>query len=299
MLGAKQTARPGFLCIGASRCGTTWLHHNLSRHPELWLPPVKELRFFDHFFDPDSRKGPLVLRDRHSRRRIAEYVQEHGFSQGRPVPKHLGWALRYFFLRPSERWYLSLFPVTSRVCGECSPTYAMLSPDVIQRVRTLLPDVKLIYMCRNPVHRDWSRVALRIRFKHGKPIDEIPGNQIQKHLSRVGSTTSADYAGNLAHWEAVFPPERFFIVFYEEIERDPETLMARLFAFLGVDASARFVPADVRAKLNSAGYGEIPDRYARMLSRRHYENVIRIHERFCNSYTQGWLDYVTEHAGRR
>jgi hypothetical protein len=25
-----------------------WLHHNLSRQPGIWLPPVKEIHFFDH-----------------------------------------------------------------------------------------------------------------------------------------------------------------------------------------------------------------------------------------------------------
>ena len=46
---------PGFLIIGAQKCGTTWLHRHLSRHPELWLPPRKELEFFSytrHLEDP-------------------------------------------------------------------------------------------------------------------------------------------------------------------------------------------------------------------------------------------------------
>ncbi len=38
---------PDFLCIGAQRSGTTWLHHNLRQHPEIWMPPLKELHYFD------------------------------------------------------------------------------------------------------------------------------------------------------------------------------------------------------------------------------------------------------------
>src|SRR6187551_772246 len=34
------------LCIGAPRSGTTWLHRNLRRHPDIFLPPVKEVRQF-------------------------------------------------------------------------------------------------------------------------------------------------------------------------------------------------------------------------------------------------------------
>ena len=38
---------PDFLCIGAQRSGTTWLYQNLRRHPEIWMPPAKEIHYFD------------------------------------------------------------------------------------------------------------------------------------------------------------------------------------------------------------------------------------------------------------
>ncbi len=38
---------PDFLVIGAQRAGTTWLHRVLRQHPALWLPPLKELHYFD------------------------------------------------------------------------------------------------------------------------------------------------------------------------------------------------------------------------------------------------------------
>jgi hypothetical protein len=38
---------PDFLIIGAQKSGTTWLDRNLRLHPDLWLPPEKELHFFD------------------------------------------------------------------------------------------------------------------------------------------------------------------------------------------------------------------------------------------------------------
>ncbi len=38
---------PAFLIIGAQKAGTTSLHHVLSQHPSVWLPPIKELHYFD------------------------------------------------------------------------------------------------------------------------------------------------------------------------------------------------------------------------------------------------------------
>jgi hypothetical protein len=37
---------PNFLIIGAEKAGTTWLYEKLRRHPEVYMPRVKELCFF-------------------------------------------------------------------------------------------------------------------------------------------------------------------------------------------------------------------------------------------------------------
>ena len=49
---SSQSLRlPDFLGIGAPKSGTTWLHHNLAAHPDLYLPEGKELHYFsDHQF---------------------------------------------------------------------------------------------------------------------------------------------------------------------------------------------------------------------------------------------------------
>lgn len=39
---------PHFICIGAQKSGTTWLHNNLSLHSEIYLPEQKELHYFNH-----------------------------------------------------------------------------------------------------------------------------------------------------------------------------------------------------------------------------------------------------------
>lgn len=40
-------ALPNFLCVGASKSGTTSLHYILSQHPDIFLPEKKEIHFFD------------------------------------------------------------------------------------------------------------------------------------------------------------------------------------------------------------------------------------------------------------
>lgn len=42
-----KNSLPDFLGIGGGRCGSTWLYDNLRKHPEVWMPPRKEIHYFD------------------------------------------------------------------------------------------------------------------------------------------------------------------------------------------------------------------------------------------------------------
>lgn len=297
---AARRRGPDFLCIGASRCGTTWLHENLAAHPQLWLPPVKELRYFDMFKHRDWNRLPLVLRDPHSRQRAHRFLSQQVKSYLRGgYAEDTMWALRYFLLPPGNRWYRSLFPTGRKLRGECSPTYARLPSRAIRRVRNLLPDVKLIYLCRNPVHRDWSLAALRLDRKRGVGIDQAEDLQVMGALKRIGLKESSNYLAHLERWEEFFPRDRIFVGFYDEVRETPEELLLRIFEFLGADASPRHVHKQVRRAVGAQSYGAIPERYARLLSERYHDQVVRLHERFGNVHTQVWLDYVTQHAGSR
>ena len=47
-----DSARIDFVCIGAQKCATTWLHNVLATHPEVAMPhEIKELDFFSAKFD--------------------------------------------------------------------------------------------------------------------------------------------------------------------------------------------------------------------------------------------------------
>ena len=44
-----QTSKrlPEFIYIGGPRCGSTWLAAVLSDHPNIYIPPSKEIHFFN------------------------------------------------------------------------------------------------------------------------------------------------------------------------------------------------------------------------------------------------------------
>jgi Sulfotransferase domain len=49
--GADRRAKPNFLYVGAAKAGSTWIEYALRDHPEIYLPPVKDIYFFDRLYD--------------------------------------------------------------------------------------------------------------------------------------------------------------------------------------------------------------------------------------------------------
>src|SRR4029079_17348643 len=90
---ASKPRGPDFLVIGAQRAGTTWLHRVLRQHPALWLPPVKEL----HYFDKLNRTRTWL--DAKERSRVIY----------RNLERIDRWHLSYLLGARSDTWYAHLF----------------------------------------------------------------------------------------------------------------------------------------------------------------------------------------------
>ena len=65
---------PDFLCIGAQKAGTSWLNNVLLEHPQVFMPPVNELHFFDRVGDAEAplRKRQINLAHKAIRREEAK-----------------------------------------------------------------------------------------------------------------------------------------------------------------------------------------------------------------------------------
>jgi hypothetical protein len=100
--------------IGAQRAGTTWLYYHLYKHPEVWLPPIKELHYFDAL-DPSvnvrSRRFKQHVKQRavHNAAKVINSVSPTGKLSDKIIRFDPAFDLRYFFLRSSHKWYVSLF----------------------------------------------------------------------------------------------------------------------------------------------------------------------------------------------
>jgi hypothetical protein len=283
---------PNFLVIGAQKAGTTWLDRNLRTHPQIWLPPEKEI----HFFDLPRPLPFAALRhvpDR-SVRHWALHRLQRDLAKVERGEQSEEWYNRYYYSLRSWSWYDSLFtPGTGQICGEATPRYAVLPRRQISAIHRRMPNLKIIYLLREPIDRMWSDLAMfqDQRFG-GEGTQHVSKAADSNFLSKPGNLRHSRYEENIRRWETFFPTKQIFIGFLEEVEAQPADLLRRIFEFLGVDA-AHQVPADLAGKkINFADYPPTPHQTSVRLAQALVNDTRRLHQRLSSAHTSSWLEKV-------
>ncbi len=188
---------PRFLGIGATRAGTSWVAAQLSHHPQIRMGR-KEIHFFDRKLGAPAASGSA--RDQIDRLRyLARFVPARG---------------------------------GGRIRGEFTPAYAVLEPEVIRRIAEWMPDVRLIFMMRDPIERAWSQARNGFPRWRGKALESVSRDELISYFESDPVRRRSDYAGCLRVWLEHFPPGQFFFGFLEEMREQPEDLIRDLFGFL-------------------------------------------------------------------
>jgi hypothetical protein len=282
---------PDFLCIGAQKAGTSWLYEVLRRHPQIWLPPIKELHYFDHRrLDFPRRLSYAILKEQeHFRKGLSG--SPHSLSVS-PLAQMLRGGsdrtmlLRYAIGARNDSWYRALFaPAGDRIAGDITPAYARLSSVDVAYVHARMPDAKIIYLLRNPIERSWSQAAMHLSQRGRRKGGAV---DITAFLESAQCRANTEYLANLARWEKHYPPEQILIGFLDEIAATPGDFLTRVFRHLGVDPIA--MPATAHEKVFEGARPSIPTAAARRLAELHAPLLEDLHARFNNPYTQDWLD---------
>ncbi len=283
---------PDFIGIGAQKAGTTWLDRNLRRHPQIWMPPLKELHYFDEKIkDPSSTlvflptkvfgKRPADERWRNQfKTRIKGDVK--AFSA-----QNLLWDLNYYMRAPTNEWYASLFEQgRAKITGDITPGYSILEPYMISRIHKLMPETKIIFMMRNPIERAWSHAVMNFDKLEKGSASAAADNELLQKFKRRDSRLQTNYLRTLENWSVYYPRERIFVGFLEDIHFFPEPLMRELCGFLGANTSSEYQVR--KGKIHSRTVGEMPTHMAVHLARAYYELLERLSERF-GGYASFWL----------
>src|SRR5215510_7277657 len=125
--GCASAARPDFLCVGAQKGGTTWLYWQLDSHPDFWMPPVKEL----HYFDKPKRTNRVRPPRRPDKRDVCflESLQSSGDGT-------------YINFENYGRLFQPKGPLLS---GDITPAYSTLDGEIIRQITSYFPNLKVIF----------------------------------------------------------------------------------------------------------------------------------------------------------
>ncbi|MBU0724526.1 MAG: sulfotransferase domain-containing protein [Alphaproteobacteria bacterium] len=179
---------PDFLGLGAQKAGSTWLYFMLRKHPGVFLPPVKEL----HFWDAHHGNG-------------LDWYRGHFADAPRGLQK-----------------------------GEITPAYAILSYERIGEIRREFPDLRLVYLMRNPIERAWSGALMALTKAEMTP-DEASDRWFIDHFRSAGSTARGNYEACLKAWLSIFPAEQMRWFLYDEVVADPRHVLVETARHIGVD----------------------------------------------------------------
>jgi hypothetical protein len=169
---------PDFLIIGAQKCGTSWLHHQLRQADGIYMREDKDHEHFSYV----GNLNPGAFR-RYCRR----------FDEAADAQRAGDANAAYFWTRTGSPW------------GRQPDSF---NPDIPGSIRAFCgPDLKLLLILRHPVDRAVSAYLHHIR--HGAIT---AATSILEPDLPLGIVDMGLYRSHLANWLAVYPRENLHLI---------------------------------------------------------------------------------------
>jgi len=212
--------------IGAGKSGTTSLYHYLKQHPQIFMSPVKEPKYFSLAGQSLNFKGPG------DQRIVAQTTT-------------------------TQEGYLELFrdAADEPILGEGSTIY-LNTDDTARRMAEQVPDAKLVAILRQPADRAYSaymhlrRDGYETLQSFSEALEAESGRVLEGYYYHWYLRSRGYYGRQLKTYYDQFPANQIKVYLYEDFSDSPHQVMTDIFRFLGVDDS--FKP-DISARHNQSG----------------------------------------------
>lgn len=295
----KKMSFPDFLGIGAPRAATTWLYNVLSTHPDIWLPPIKELHYFDV-------KDPCVDRSSFRKKHILSRLKQNIAFATKPIwaefyPDYaskikidISFDLKYFFGEANDRWYGSLFCSASsknKFAGEITPSYCLLSKRYIQTIIENNKNLKFIFLIRDPIDRSWSHAVKVLCRDKGKKISDVNEGEFIDYLQSREVINCSNYISTINNYLSCIEKRKLFISKFDDIANLPVKTLNEICNFLGVNFynDWAFNLNNLVKPANTASIGiQIPAKFEKLLAEIHIKNLEKLNI-FLQGQVSDWL----------
>jgi hypothetical protein len=220
MRGSQAPKLPNFIIAGIAKSGTS-LHHYLRAHPQVYMNPIKEPTFFgtaDRRFRDDFL--PTIEREREALRAYLDGPQ----------------------LQPAQYWvtewddYVQLFRNVRHqtALGEASVRYFWM-PSAARAIRSKLPEVRLIFVLRDPADRLFSWYLMTSKRHPGLTFRGWLLEEMNGGADHGPAVDGGRFATHLQRFLDLFLRERVRVYLYESLLTDARGVLRDMVAFLGVD----------------------------------------------------------------
>ncbi len=129
--------------------------------------------------------------------------------------------------------------------GELTPDYYR-QQDALLRIKEHLPDVKLVFILRNPIHRAFSQYQLYCGTEYKETTFE------ETYLAHPELIEWGKYGDHLEFIYKHFNKGNVLTVDYDLLKESPEEFLRQIFEFLGVDS--KFIPSNLKRTYNKVIY---------------------------------------------
>lgn len=223
-----------FLCIGAQKAGTTWLHEMLSHHTDIALPSEKKEI---HFWDWNREKG-------------------------------LGWYKKQFQIsQQSSKIFGEINPcyavLSERDISEIHTLFPdikiiFIARDITDRTLSAIAmewHQKLLRLSPGQFiqdHRTSSATTEDDKVKEHSKVDDEYVISRMHHLTHV---SRSDYTACLRNWLKFFSKDQLLIVNYADIAANPDYVLAAVCKHIGLILDKNLMSAhDLTRKVNTGRF---------------------------------------------
>lgn len=205
----QREAWPNFFIVGAMKAGTTSLYEYLRRHPQVFLPGLKEPHFFSDCIPPPHIR-PEVACDYHCCGNRDDYLRLYSGAQ------------------------------EFAAIGDASPSY-LWDKDAPERIHGVCPQAKIIVLLRDPVLRAHSQYLMnRLSGAESLPFPEaLRRDQARTDRRWWTARLYVDlgmYHDQIRRYIDTFGREHVLVALFDDLTRDPRELLVRVAGHIGIDA---------------------------------------------------------------
>lgn len=197
------------------------------------MPPVKEVHYFDSL-SRVKRQNPPRCKDDRDQWFLARLVELSALPY-----INLG---NYSELFAAKRALLS---------GDITPGYSMLNDELIERIVGYFPNLKVIFLARDPVDRAWSQLSMGVRLQNIAPFDSTNPDEVLRNLFSPGVFFRSHPSKIVRRWRRYVRPDLFRIYFFEDLKEKPAELRRSILDFLGANPDKPSGP--LKADYNGQG----------------------------------------------